>query len=77
MCDTLLYPIPLERRFPTGMPRHTSVPQRGVRGAAKFQFTASFLIIYYIECHKLFFLTQLLGVPKIFFKGLKGCREPK
>jgi hypothetical protein len=41
----------------------TRVPQRGVRGAAKFEITAFYLMFYNIKCHKLSFLTKL------------GCRE--
>jgi hypothetical protein len=37
------------------VPRHTSV--RDVRGAAKFGTTAFLLMFYYLEGHKLPFLT--------------------
>jgi hypothetical protein len=47
----------LEQWFPTGVPWCTRVPQRGVRGAAKFGITA----LYYIRCH----FNQLEVLPNI------------
>ncbi len=49
----------LEQWFPTGVPWHTRVPQRGVRGAAKFRITA----FYYRRCRQIVILTN------------KGCRQ--
>jgi hypothetical protein len=48
------------------------VPQRGVRGAAKFGITAFLLMFYYIGCRKIVNFNQL-GVPPSFFKDLKGA----
>ncbi len=58
------------------MPRHTRVPQRGVRGAAKFGVTAFLLMFYYIRCRQIVIYNKL-GVPPIFFKGLKGAANQK
>ncbi len=67
----------LRQWFPTGVPRHTRVLKRGVRGAAKFRVTGFLLIIYYIECHKLSFLTQLKGCRQNFLVDLKGAVNQK
>ncbi len=58
------------------MPRHTTVPQRGVRGAAKFGITAFLSMFYYIRCLKIVIFNQL-GVPSNFFKDLKGAANQK
>jgi hypothetical protein len=44
----------LEQWFPTGVPRHTTVPQRGVRGAVKIRITA----FYYTRCRQIVILTN-------------------
>ena len=58
--------------FPAGVPRHTRVPQRSVRGAAEFEITAFLLMFYYIMRHQIVIFNQL-GVPPIFFKELRGA----
>ncbi len=62
--------------FPTGVPRHTRVPQRGVRGAAKFWITGFFLMFYYITYHKIVIFYQI-GVPPNFLKDLRGAANQK
>ncbi len=66
----------LDQWFSSGVPRHTRVQQRGVRGAAKFWIIVFLLIFYYIACHKLSFFNPLRGASKIFLRP-EGCREPK
>ncbi len=44
--------------FPTGLPQHTRVSQRGVKGAAKFRINVFLLMFYYKGCQKLTFLTK-------------------
>ncbi len=61
--------------FTTKVPRYTTVPQWGVRGAAKFGITAFILMFYYLECHKLSLLIQQ-GRRQIFF-NLKGAVNRK
>jgi hypothetical protein len=62
----------LEQWFPTGVPRHTRVLQRGVSGAAKFWIYCLFInILLQIV---IFYLGK--GVVKFFWSPL-GCREPK
>ncbi len=61
--------LSLHQWFPTG------VPQRGVRSAAHFGITAFLLIFYYINCHKLSFITKQ-GCSQIFLRP-EGCCEPK
>ncbi len=58
--------VPLIQWFPTG------VPQRGVRGAAKFGSTAFLLMFYYIRCCQIVIFKQLV-VPPNFFKDPKGA----
>ncbi len=65
----------LHQWFPTRVPQHTRVPQRGVRGSAKFWITAFLLIFYYIECHKLSFFNPAGVLPN--FLRLEECRESK
>jgi hypothetical protein len=54
------------------------VPQRGVRGAAKFGITGFLLMFYYIGCQKLSTLSKYeVVVPPHFFKDLKGAVRKK
>ncbi len=48
----------LRQWFPTGLPWHNRVPQRGVRGAAKFGITAFLFMYYYIRCRQIVILTN-------------------
>ncbi len=68
--------LTLTQWFPTGVPRHTRVPQRGVRGAAKFWITGILLMFYYIKYRKIVIFNKL-GVPRKLFLKPMGCREPK
>jgi hypothetical protein len=52
------------------------VPQRGVRGAAKFGSTAFLLMFYYIRCRQIVIFKQL-GVLPNFFKDPKGAASQK
>ncbi len=54
----------------------TGVPQRVVRGPAKFGSTVFLLMFYYIRCHKIVIFNQS-GVPPNFFKDLKGAADQK
>jgi hypothetical protein len=56
----------LAQWFPTWVPQHTKVPQRGVRGAAKFGIIA-FLMMSFFQ----------VGVPPNIFSDLKGSVNKK
>ncbi len=56
--------------IPNRMPRHTRVPQRSVRGAAKFGITPFLLMFYYLRCHQIVIYNEL-RVPQFFFKDLE------
>ncbi len=56
----------LRQWFQTGVPRHTRVPQRGVRGATKFWITAFLYLFCYIGCHKLSFFNHVRMPPNFF-----------
>ncbi len=62
----------VDQWFPTGVPRHIRVPQRGVRGAAEFGVTAFLLHKVPPNCH-----FNQLGVPPNNFKDLKGSANQK
>ncbi len=65
----------LGQSFATLVPLRTRVPQRGVRGAAKFGITAFLMIFYCIRCSRIVILNQL-RVPPIFL-NLKGADNQK
>jgi hypothetical protein len=52
------------------------MPQRGVRGAAKFGVTAFLLMFHYIRCSQIVIYNQL-GVAPNLFKVLKGAAIQK
>ncbi len=54
------------------VPQHTRVPQRGVRGAAKFVITAFFRCFIILDLTKLSFLTNFNQ-----FEDLKGAANQK
>ncbi len=66
----------LSQWFPTGVPRHTRVPQRGVRGSAKFGITV-FLLIFLLQkmpnCH----FWTIRGAAKFFLKTWRVLRTKK
>jgi hypothetical protein len=51
----------LDQRFPTGVPRHTRMPQRGVWGAAKCWITAFFIDVFLYRVPP--FFLNIWGMP--------------
>ncbi len=63
--------------FPTGVPRHTKLSQRGVRGAAIFGNPAFLLMFYYIRHLQMIIFNQLRLGAANFFNEPKGAANQK